>query len=135
MIVADTNLVAYFLLRTPRTSDAERVFQRDASWVAPPLWRSELRNVLVQHVRHETLVLHEARTVWSQAARLLTPHEQEPNPERILDLALDRGLSAYDAEYVALAEALGVRVVTDDRKVLAACPALAVSVTEFAAGR
>jgi len=54
-------------------------------------------------------------------------------PVQLLDFALTRGLSAYDAEFAALAEALGVPLVTDDRRVLAACPDLAVSPDAYAA--
>jgi len=35
MIVADTNLIAYFLIPGKHTADARRVFLKDPDWVAP----------------------------------------------------------------------------------------------------
>lgn len=50
----------------------------------------------------------------------------------MLEAAFEYGLSGCDAEVVALAEALGVLLVTDDRRVLTACPRVAVSLDAFA---
>lgn len=133
MIVADTNLVAYLLLPGERTAEAEAVLIRDAQWTAPPLWKSELRSVLVQHLRAGLLGTADVAAVWARAEVLLDPAAPEPETGRVLDAALTYSLSAYDAEYVAVAEMLGVRLVTDDRRVLRACPHVAVSLADFAA--
>jgi predicted nucleic acid-binding protein len=130
VIVADTNLVAYGAIEGDRTEAAARVRRRDADWVAPPLWASEFLNVLVTQVRAGKLTVAQARAVWPAARALV--REVESDPLAALDLAAVRGLSGYDAEFVALAARLGVRVVTDDRRVLAACPDLAVSLDAFA---
>ena len=134
MIVADTNLVAYLLLAGERTEAAEAALLRDARWAAPPLWRSELRSVLVQHLRAGLLVPAEAAAVWARAEVLLAPATREPETGLVLQAALSRGLSTYDAEFVALAERLGVPLVTDDRRLLKACPYVAVSIDGFAGG-
>jgi len=47
LIVADTNLIAYFLVKGPHTREAEAVYEKDPEWAAPLLWRSEFRNVLI----------------------------------------------------------------------------------------
>ena len=133
MIVADTNLIAYLLLPGERTPEAEAVLLRDARWVAPPLWKSELRSVLLQHLKAGLIQPAEAAAVWARAEVLLGAPAPEPDTGRVLSAALAYGLSAYDAEYVALAEALGVRLVTDDRKVLRACPHVAAAPADFAA--
>jgi predicted nucleic acid-binding protein len=48
-----------------------------------------------------------------------------------LQLAVRSRCSAYDCEFVALAQDLRVPFVTADRQVLAAFPATAVSPTDF----
>lgn len=134
MIVADTNLVAYLLIPGERTEAAEAVRARDPGWVAPPLWRSEFRSVLVQHLRVNSLDRTTALAAWDDAEALLSGREQTAEAARILDAALRRTLSAYDAEFVALAEKLGVPLVTGDRRVLKACSDVAVSIDDFARG-
>lgn len=51
---------------------------------------------------------------------------EDPAPSRIARWVAT-GLTAYDATYVALAEATGCRVVTTDAQMLAAAPALTVA--------
>ena len=131
MIVADTNLIAYLLMPGPRADAAKAVYDHDHEWVAPRLWRSEFRSVLVQHLRHSGLARALADEAWATASALIT--EREPPPEAVLDTALAGPLSAYDAEFAALAMQLGVSLVTDDKRLRAAVPTIAVSLDEFVA--
>jgi predicted nucleic acid-binding protein len=48
-----------------------------------------------------------------------------------LRLALDHSISAYDAQFVVLAMALKVPLVTEDRRLRAAVHSVAVSVEEY----
>lgn len=57
MIVVDTNLVAYLLLGGPGVDVANAVFEHDAEWSAPLLWRSEFRNILAGYVRKRQITL------------------------------------------------------------------------------
>ena len=131
MIVADTNLLVYLALKGERTEAARLVRVRDSDWVAPPLWRSEFRNALVQNVRHDLISPARAQKVWQKAP--LAVRDVGIDPVAALDIAFERGLSGYDAEFVVLAEALGVPLVTDDGRVLRACPGVAVSLDDFGA--
>lgn len=45
-----------------------------------------------------------------------------------------RGLSAYDAAYVALADGLGVRLISDDERVLEVATGIARPLAEYRAG-
>ena len=53
--------------------------------------------------------------------------------DHVLRLAVGSGCSAYDCEFVALAEDLGTRLVTVDRAVLGAFPSRAITPAAFAA--
>jgi predicted nucleic acid-binding protein len=57
VIVVDTNVIAYAVLPGERTDAALALAERDSEWVAPALWRRELRNVLatVMRVRQRPL--------------------------------------------------------------------------------
>jgi len=116
LIVADTNLIAYLLIEGERTGVAHEVYRMDPDWRAPTLWRVEFRNILTMSVRTGRMQPETAMATWREAALLI---RDEPVIEtRSLQLALDRGLTAYDAEFAALAEALEVPLVTADRKLL-----------------
>lgn len=131
MIVADTNLIAYLLILGDRTKDAERVLATDPDWVAPLLWRSEFRNVLTLHIRRRSLSLAESLEIAADAEMLLQGKEYEVSSAQVLALAAVSRCSAYDCEFVALAQSLRVPMLTADRDVLADFPTLAVSVDDF----
>lgn len=130
MIVVDANVLVHLSVTGPRTAEAEALLQRDAVWVAPFLCLSELRNVLMGYVRRGQITLRRALALVSGAEDLLREREFRPRSERVLELAGATGCSAYDCEYVALAEELGVALVTSDRQILRAFPRTAVSLDE-----
>ncbi len=132
MIVVDTNVVAYLLLESERTAQAERALALDPEWTAPLLWRSELRNVLATQVRGGLLAAGEARRLQAEAERLLAGGEYGVASADVLELAAASGCSAYDCEFVALARDLGVPLVTVDRDLLAAFPDRTVPLERFA---
>jgi predicted nucleic acid-binding protein len=59
------------------------------------------------------------------AEELLAGRELAVDSAAVLDLAFASSCSAYDCEFVALAQALGVRLVTSDKQVLRAFPRIA----------
>ena len=131
MIVVDSNIVAYLLIEGDRTDAARRALVKDPEWIAPSLWRSELRNLLMGYLRSGAMTLDSALTVVSLAeARVATP--TAPETRSVLELALRSGCSAYDCEFVAVAERTDVTLVTEDRRLLSAFPARAVSLEAFA---
>jgi predicted nucleic acid-binding protein len=132
VIVADTNLVAYLLIDGALTGQARRVWQRDPEWVVPPLWRSELLSVLATTVRAGVLTEDQAVRVWANAADVFGRREREPTGEAVLRTALRYRISAYDAQFVVVAEQLKVALVTADRKLLRACGKIAVPLQQFA---
>ena len=134
MIVADTNLVAYLLIEGDRTAAAQRVRAKDQDWLLPPLWRSEFLNVLAVSTRAGAITRVQAFDAWRVATAYLALAEEEPRGSEVLGLAVDRGLSAYDAQFAVLSQRHGVPLVTGDRRLRAGFPERAVSIEEFASG-
>lgn len=133
MIVADTNLIAYLLLRGRHTQGAEQVYKKDPQWVAPLLWRSEFRNVLALYVRRGSMELKEALEIMDLAEDLMRGQEYEVVSARVLRLAADSDCSAYDCEFVALAQDIGVPLVTSDRALIAKFRPAVASMKDFCA--
>jgi len=122
LIVVDTNVLAYLLLPGPKTSLAEALLLDHPQWAAPPLWRSEWRNVLATYLRRDLLNLPAALALMEKAEAILSAHEQSVSSEQVLALASSSRCSAYDCEFVAAAQQLGVPLVTEDQKILSAFP-------------
>jgi predicted nucleic acid-binding protein len=122
LIVVDTNVLAYLLLPGPKTSLAEALLLDHPQWAAPPLWRSEWRNVLATYLRRDLLNLPAALALVQKAEAILSAHEEPVSSEQVLTLASSSRCSAYDCEFVAAAQQLGVPLVTEDQKILAAFP-------------
>lgn len=133
MIVADTNLLAYLLIEGEHTAAARRVLEHDAEWAVPPLWRSELRNVLVGRLCRGDIGLPEAGAAMAAGALVVGGREYLVASDRVFALAAGSTCSAYDCEFVALAQALRVKLVTSDRDVLKAFPGIAVAPERFTA--
>ncbi|MEO8194400.1 MAG: type II toxin-antitoxin system VapC family toxin [Gemmatimonadales bacterium] len=131
MIIADANLIAYLILPGERTEQAEAILLEDPVWVVPFLCVSELRSVLNRYVRRGDLTLKQAVAAMERAAGLIGGREAPVDSREVLELAQRSGCSTYDCEYVALAVALGVRLITSDKAVLKAFPGVAVSPEAF----
>jgi predicted nucleic acid-binding protein len=131
VIVVDTNVIAYLLMPGDQTPHARRVLQRDPVWAAPLLWRSELRNVLAVAMRRGHVTLADALDVMDAATTLLAGGEFAVPSPAVLRLSARSRCSAYDCEYVALAEELGLPLVTADRDILRDFAATSVALETY----
>jgi predicted nucleic acid-binding protein len=122
VIVVDTNVIAYLFLETGRQDAAERLLRRDPEWAVPVLWRSEMRNVLATEMAQRGLGLQLALGIQQEAEDLLAEREFEVPSDRVLPLAERSRCSAYDCEFVALADSLDVPLYTADAGLLKAFP-------------
>ena len=127
MIVVDTNILAYLYLPGEFTEAVEALMQREPEWAAPPLWRSEFRNILAGYVRRGMLSFELACSLQAEAEALLEGFEFDVHSREVLELVRESDCSAYDCEFVSLAERLDVKLVTMDSKILKAFPERAVS--------
>jgi predicted nucleic acid-binding protein len=131
VIVADSNLIAYLLITGDHTASARAVFRADPVWAAPLLWRSEIRNVLSLYMRRGYLALSDALEYAREGEALLHGREYQVPSDPILTLSNASGCSAYDCEFVYLAQELAVPLVTSDTQLLRAFPRLTVSIDAF----
>jgi predicted nucleic acid-binding protein len=131
VIAVDTNIIAYFIIPGDATDLAELVYSRDGSWAVPTLWRSEFRNLLALYIRQGIFSIEDAKENMSKAEDLLFRAEYGVESSRVLELASVSGCTAYDCEFVYVAEALGLPLVTSDKKLLRAFPSITVSMAEF----
>lgn len=127
MIVVDSNVLAYLYLPGEFTEAAEALLGREPEWAAPILWRSEFRNILAGYLRRKSLSFEQAVALQEEAEDLLAGREYEVDSQSVLELVRDSDCSAYDCEFVALAERLGTKLVTMDKKLLKAFPDRAVA--------
>ncbi|NOQ22029.1 MAG: PIN domain-containing protein [Candidatus Aegiribacteria sp.] len=131
MIVVDTNVISYFYLSSEYSDLADQLFRKTSSWAAPLLWRSEFRNILSLYVRKDIIALPIAIHIFETAESLLKHNEYEINSLQVLKLSGNSGCSAYDCEFVNLAQDLNVPLVTMDRKILHSFPETAVSIQDY----
>ena len=131
MIVVDNSVLVYFWLPGDFAELAEAAKERDGAWAVPVLWRAEFRNVLAGYLRKKLLTEAEANAAYLNAQKDLGAQEFTVPTERILKLVLASDCTAYDCEYVALAQDLGVPLVTTDKQILKAFPKDAVSLEQF----
>lgn len=125
MIVVDTNVIAYLWLPGERTAAAERLLKRDPDWNAPLLWRSEFRNVLAGCLRRGDVRLEVALEIADGAEGQLRGREFSVPSDEVLARVAESDCSAYDCEFIVLAQELGVSLVTSDEKILRSFPAVA----------
>ena len=129
MIVVDSNVVAYLYLPGDYTAFAEALFEHDPDWVAPVLWRSEFRNILAGYLRRKVLSFAQVCSLQTEAEDLLAGSEFDVESIAVLQLVQDSECSAYDCEFIALAEKLDTKLVTVDKKLLKAFPKRAVNLS------
>lgn len=132
MIVVDTNVIVHLLITSDRTAQAEKAFEKDPDWAAPLLWRSEFLNVLAGYLRGKTISITEAQRVMGEALRVMEGSEIPASPMHVLELTALSTCTAYDCEFVALAQDLGVKLVTADKQILAQFPDTAIELSKFA---
>ena len=120
MIVTDASVILEVLLRTPGAERIEsRLFVAGESLHAPHLLDLEVAQVLRRYAAREEITPARGRLSLALLSQFpVTRYPHEPLLPRIW--ALRTNMTAYDAAYVALAEALGGTLVTRDERLATA---------------
>lgn len=126
-LVVDASVAIKWMMEEEQSDAAAAVLGKD-SLVAPELIFAEVANALWRHV----VLKHAATPDVSAALAGLADaidlgYPLEPLTRRAIEIAIDIGHPVYDCYYLALAENLGTRLVTADRRL-----ALRVAGTPFA---
>jgi len=131
VIVVDTNVIAYLLLGGEKTPRARSIFERDSKWAAPLLWRSEFRSVLAMFIRQRKLTSDKAMEFMNEAETLMQGEEYQVDSRRVIKLIDSSICSAYDCEFVALAQNLDIPLITSDKQIINEFPGTAISIESY----
>ena len=132
MIVVDTNIIAAYFRSDENDELIQKMFIRDREWHSPFLWISEFRNVLLLFHRRGLISPESFPDILSEARELIPfDRTHDVDEKRVLALAVRSGCTAYDCEFVALAEALDVPLLTWDKQLLKQFPGQAVTPEGF----
>ncbi len=125
--VVDTNVIAYFLLGTPKfVTEARAFWNTAAELIAPSIWEAEIANVIWMAARSSVITKDDATAKLALAGRLgIHSVNNRTLWHGALTRALTSGVAVYDTLYVELADREGVPMVTFDEKVLKTYPAIA----------
>jgi predicted nucleic acid-binding protein len=131
VIVVDTNVICYRWLSSSNSAAAETALAKDPHWIAPLLWRSEFRNIVALAIRKRALTVHAAQDIMRKAEASFEGGEFAVSSDAVLQLVASSNCTAYDCEFVALAHAQGLQLVTADRQIVHEFPDVAVSLHKF----
>jgi len=130
VLIVDTNVLAYLLIEGDHTATARLLHRRDDDWRSEAFIMIEFTNVLTASIAARRMNLVLAQRFLADATSLLhgklalIPHDS------VLSLAVQYRVTAYDARFLALAQQLDCRLVTEDAKLRTAAPKLTQSLAE-----
>jgi predicted nucleic acid-binding protein len=130
MFLVDTNIVAYLLIDGDFTEATRHLRKSDPDWRSEAFLMIEFTNVLTASIASQRMTLQLAEDFLSKANALLEGKLTHIAHESALQMAVRFRVSVYDARFLALAEQLGRRLVTEDAKLRSAAPALTQSLNE-----
>ena len=116
--VVDASVIAAIAFEEPRAGEAELLL-KETNLFAPTLLAYELTNVALKKARKD---LNQAGAIGRALliALRLAIRWIEVDHGAVLRLALDTGLTTYDASYLYLARSLDIPLVTFDERLRAA---------------
>ena len=130
-IVADASFCGAWVLTDESSGAAEsllaRIISGSVQLVVPALWHYEMLNLLRSAVRRKRLATEDLDLTVESLERVPMTLEDLPGAparRRILHLAMQFELSAYDAAYLELADRFKIALQTNDAKLNAAAKQL-----------
>ena len=130
MFIVDTNVVAYLLIHGVHTASAQKLHGRDPDWRSEAFLLVEFTNVLASSIATKRMTLNLAQNFLAKTIALFDGKLARVDHPLVLAIAARHRVSACDARFLALADQLGRRLVTEDVRLRAAAPALTQSLAE-----
>jgi predicted nucleic acid-binding protein len=130
MVVVDTNIVVHLMLEGNATHGARALLAADSDWHSEPFLLVEFTNVMAAAVRSGRIAASAARSALSDAERVFGAELHAAPQQNVLALAVKHRVSGYDARFLAVAEQLDTKLVTEDVKLRRAAPRLTQSLDQ-----
>jgi predicted nucleic acid-binding protein len=136
-LVLDASVALAWCFKNEATAAADTVLERLATETAsvPAIWHLEIANVLVMSERRRRITpANSTEFIALLETLVIVVDEQTPARAftRVLDLAREERLTAYDAAYLELAMRLGLPLASKDGDLCDAAERLGVSVLRAA---
>lgn len=116
-LIVDASVTVAWFVRNQATAYTDRIRRRTRSerLHVPAIWPLEITNALWQLQRRKLLSDRQVNTIIDLVEPLdIVVHKDTPAPRRLLAIARDHDLTAYDASYLDLALALRYPVACRD---------------------
>lgn len=134
MVVVDTNVLVSVLVRGPFTEQARALYAADPDWHSDAFVMIELANVLATQIKQRDMPLAHALDLLNRGGAVMEQGLVEVAHADALTLATQRGVSAYDARYLVVAQRLQTRLVTEDARLRNSAPDLTCSIATALGG-
>lgn len=131
MIVVDANILVYRIVEGEMTAATLRLQEKDPDWRTSPLWEYEFGNALALMVHQRHLTPKAASQLFQMAKGVFILGEMRADSDLALQLAAEKRISFYDAQYLSLAHMLDVPLVTEDKALRKAGGKSALSLHDF----
>lgn len=131
MIVVDANILVYRIVDGEMTAMSIRLQEKDPDWRTSPLWEYEFGNALTLMILQKHLTPKLAVQLFQTAKGVFIPTEMQADSDLALQLAAEKRITFYDAQYLALAQMLDVPLITEDKVLRKAAGKSALSIHNF----
>jgi predicted nucleic acid-binding protein len=131
MIVVDVNILLYHAIQGPFTSMISQLVVKDDEWYTSFFWQFEFLNALRAMVKARQLRFDEAIAALDSTSRKIANGLRSAMQAQVLRSAIQYDISAYDAQYIAVAEQMGIPCVTADAPLVRKVPTVAVLLSDF----
>ncbi len=131
MIVVDANIIAYLWIPGHEAYKSRELLIKDHDWWAPLLYKSEMRSVLLLHIRKSIITSRDAIQVMEKIENQFEHTTMDVPSNLVLTLGLQSTCSSYDCEYASLAYLLECPLITLDKKLLQAFPEIATPPSKY----